>query len=110
HRLDLIMGHIDGGRAELALQSADLGAHLDAKLRVEVRQRLVHQERRWLANDCSAHRDSLTLATGELTGLAIKHGFELQKARSLTDPRLYLGGPNARQLQRITDVLADGHV
>ena len=44
HRLDLVVGDVDRRHAELVLQLADLGAHLDAQLRVEVRERLVHQE------------------------------------------------------------------
>src|SRR5205085_1946378 len=44
HRLGLIVRDVDRGRPELALDAPDLGAHLDAQLRVEVRERLVHQE------------------------------------------------------------------
>ncbi len=44
HRLDLIVRDVDGGDAELPLKRADLGAHLHAQLRVEVGERLVHQE------------------------------------------------------------------
>ena len=95
---------------ELALQPADLGTHLHAQLGVEVRQRLVHQERRRLADDRPAHRHPLALATGELAGLAIEHRFELQRARRLVDPLLRLVRRHTGELQRIADVLAHGHV
>ena len=36
HGLGLVMGDVDGGDADLLLDAADLGAHRDAKLRVEV--------------------------------------------------------------------------
>ena len=44
HRLDLVVGDVHRRHAELALKAGDLGAHLGAQLRVEVRERLVHQE------------------------------------------------------------------
>ncbi|BCJ61829.1 hypothetical protein Jiend_52510 [Micromonospora endophytica] len=43
--LDLVVGHVDDCRAEAAVDAGELGAHLDAKLEVEVRQRLVHEKR-----------------------------------------------------------------
>ena len=45
HRLDLIVGDVQRGHPELALDAGDLGPHLDPQLGVEVRQWLVHQER-----------------------------------------------------------------
>ncbi len=44
HRLDLVVGDVDGRRAEALVQPRDLGAGLHAQLGVEVRERLVHQE------------------------------------------------------------------
>ena len=44
HRLDLVVGDVDHGRAELLVQPLDLAAHLVAELGVEVGQRLVEQE------------------------------------------------------------------
>ena len=65
HRLDLVVRDVDRRHLEVALEPRDLGAHLHAQLRVEVRERLVHQERLRLAHDRAAHRDSLALAAGE---------------------------------------------
>ena len=72
HRLDLVVGDVDRGDAELALQRGDLGADLHAELGVEVRQRLVHQEHLRLAHDRPAQRDPLALAARELAGLAVE--------------------------------------
>ena len=44
HRLDLVVRDVDRGRPELVLEPGDLGPHLHAELRVEVRERLVHEE------------------------------------------------------------------
>ena len=62
HRLDLVVGHVDRRRADLALDAGDLGAHLHAQLRVEVRQRLVHEQDSRVPHDRAAHRDPLPLA------------------------------------------------
>ena len=58
--------------AESRLQRGDVGAHLHAQLRVEVRERLVHQEDARLADDRAAHRDALALAARELRRLALE--------------------------------------
>jgi hypothetical protein len=47
------------------MQRLDLGAHVDAQLGVEVRQRLVEQEDLGLADDGAAHGDALALAAGK---------------------------------------------
>src|SRR5918996_4390055 len=44
HRFDLVVGDVDGGRAQALVKARDLGAGLHAQLGVEVRQRLVHEE------------------------------------------------------------------
>ena len=62
HRLDLVVGDVDRGRADLLLQPPDLAARLGAQLRVEVRQRLVHQEHLRLAHQRAPQRDALRLA------------------------------------------------
>ena len=68
HRLDLVVGDIDRGHAQPALQRRDLGAGLNPQLGVEVGQRLVHAEHLRLAHDRPAHRDPLALAAGERPG------------------------------------------
>ena len=72
HRLDLVVRDVDRRHAEVALEPRDLRAHLHAQLRVEVRERLVHQERLRLAHDRAAHRDALALAAGERARLALR--------------------------------------
>ena len=65
HRLDLVVRDVHGRRAEASVQARELRAHVHAQLRVEVRERLVHQECERLAHDRAAHRHPLALATGE---------------------------------------------
>ena len=54
HGLDLVVGEEDRRDAEAALQRGDLRAVLRAKLRVEVVQRIVHQENLRIAHDRAA--------------------------------------------------------
>ena len=60
------------------LELEDLRAGLDAQRRVEVRERLVHQERGRLADDRAAERDPLALTAGELLRLALEQRAELE--------------------------------
>src|SRR5207245_1978828 len=66
HRLDLVVGDVHRGDRELPLDAGDLGTHLHAQLRVEVRERLVHEEDLRLAHDRAPHRDALALTAGQL--------------------------------------------
>jgi len=72
------------------MQLLDLRAHLDAQLGVEVRERLVEQERDRLADQRPAHRDPLALAAGELDGLAAEQVAELQQ---VADPQTLYDRP-----------------
>ena len=110
HRLDLVVGDVDGRRAEVALELRDLGAHLHAELRVEVRERLVHQERGRLAHDRPAHRDPLALSAGERARLALEEGVEAEHPRRLLHPLVDLVLVHLLQLQAEGDVVVDGEV
>ena len=72
HRLDLVVGDIDGRGLQALVQFLDLGAHRDAQLGIEVGQRLVEQEHLRIAHDGAAHGDALALAAGELARIAVK--------------------------------------
>ena len=80
HGLDLVVGHVDRGDAQVGLQLGDVGARLHAHLRVQVGQRLVHAEHLRAADDRPAHGDALTLTTGERLRLALE---ELGQAEDL---------------------------
>ena len=80
HRLDLVVGDVDRRHAELVLEARDLGAHVDAELRVEVRERLVHQVRLRLADDRAAHRHPLALSARERPWLPVEELLEAEDA------------------------------
>ena len=79
HRLDLVVGDVDGGRADLLLEALDLAAGLHAQLRVEVGERLVHQEHLRVADQRAAERHALLLAAGELARAAVEQRAELER-------------------------------
>ena len=72
HGLRLVVGDVHGCRPEAVLEPRDLDAHLHAQLRIEVGERLIHQERLRVTNDRATHRDALPLASGEVGGLAVE--------------------------------------
>src|SRR5439155_839944 len=77
HCFDLIVGDVDRRPANALMKLLQHRAGLDAQLRVEVGERLVHEEDGGLARDRTTDRDTLALATRELLRLALEE---------LTDP------------------------
>ena len=96
HRLDLVVGDVDGGLADAVVQLLDLGPHVDAQLGVEVGERLVEQEQRRVAHQRPAHGDALALAAGELARLAVEQRLDLEQCRDALD-RLRPARPSARR-------------
>ena len=81
-----------------------------AQLRVEVRERLIHEEHSRLADDGSREGDTLLLAAGELGGPPREEVADAQELRDpLHFPRL-LRGTEPTDPQRILDVVAHRHV
>ena len=72
HGLDLIVRDVDERGVNLLAQLDDLRAHLVAQLRVEVRERLVHQQHLGASDDGAADGHALALAAGERLGLAVE--------------------------------------
>ena len=84
-RLLLVVRHVDRGDAERLLQLADLAAHLDPELGVEIRERFVEQQHLGLDHQGSGDRDALELAAGELVRPARVVAFELDEAQGAQD-------------------------
>src|SRR5690606_2091188 len=62
----------------LGVQRLDLGAHLDAQLRIEIGQWLVEQEHRGVADQRATHGDALPLAARQLTRVAMEQFAEAE--------------------------------
>ena len=85
HRLELVVGDVDGGRADAVVQLAQLAHHEVAELRVERAERLVHQEDLRPAHDGAAERDALAVAAGKAGDRAVEDVVDAQKPRRLLD-------------------------
>ena len=68
HGLFLVVGHVHRRDGELLLQLLDLAAHVDAKLRVQVGERLVEEENPRADHDGAGERHALLLPPRELVG------------------------------------------
>ena len=72
HRLDLIVGDIDHGLAELLMQPFYLTSHLIPELGIQVGKRLVEQEKASIPDDRPTDRHALALTAGQLAGKAFQ--------------------------------------
>ena len=104
HGLALVMGHVHGGDARPLLDAADLGAHGDAELGVQVAEGLVEQQHAGLHDQGAGQRHALLLAAGELVGHAALHALEAHQSEDVRDPALDL------VLGDLADLEAVGHV
>jgi len=66
------VGHIDSGDADPLLELLDLQASRGTQFRVEVRERLVEQQRGRLAHQRAGQCDTLAFAAGELARPAVE--------------------------------------
>ena len=96
HGLDLVVRDVDGGGLEPLVQLLDLGAHRDAQLGVEVRERLVEQEHLRIAHDGAAHRDALALAAGELAREALEQRLQAENVGRAVHAAVDLGSSARR--------------
>ena len=104
------MRDVEHRDAEQLLQAADLAAHLDAQLGVEVGERLVEQQHMRLDHDGARDRDALQLAAGELMRPALGVAVELHQLQRARDPLADLVRAHFARPQAVGDVAADGEV
>ena len=110
HRLGLVVGHVERRRAQRPLDACHLGSHPDPELRVEIGQRLVHQERPWLPHDRAAHRDPLPLAARQRLGAPVQQLCQAQDLGRLGDPSGAFGAAHPREPESERHVVAHRHV
>src|SRR6516225_9000830 len=82
HRFRLVMGDVDRGVAVLVVQAAHLEAHLLAQIGIEIRERLVEEERLGLDDEGARKRHALLLAARELARITIGESLRSMVARS----------------------------
>src|SRR5216684_843490 len=94
-RLGLVMGDVERGDTDLAMQARELEAHAGAGLRVEPRQRLVEKQESRLDNEGARHRHALSFISRELRGPARLDAGEAHLLEGRFDLSLELGPPRA---------------
>src|SRR5262249_21559518 len=101
-RLALIVGDVDGGEVEVALQPLELAAHAVAQLGVEIGKRLVEQKKLRLHHQRARQREALLLAAGKLGGVAIDQLIERDRVEHAHHPLadLLLGQPAHLEWER----------
>ena len=109
-RLDLVVGDVDHGRAELHVQLLELDAQFGAQLGIEVGQRLVEQEHVDVAHQGPADGDALALAAGELRRAALQERLDLQQFGGSRDALVDLLLRHARNPQAEGQVPLDRHL
>jgi hypothetical protein len=101
---------VDSRNPEPLVQPGELCPHRHAQLCVEVRERLVHEERLRLADDRPAHGDALPLTARELAGLAVEELLESELRRDLRHAPRSLGLRDLPQPEPEREVRGDRHV
>ena len=81
-----------------------------AELRIQVRQRLVHQEHRRATHDGAAERDALALATRELLRSPFQQTVDLQQAGDFADAGSHAGFRQTANAQRIREIFVHRQV
>ncbi len=112
--LFLVVGDEEGGVAGAVVEFAQPLAQVLANLGVECAEGLVEQQDTGLNRHGAGKRDALTLAAGELSGIAAFHAGELHHVDQFLDPAAYFSLRRARfgaaHPEAKGDIVEDGHV
>ena len=110
HCLYLVVRDVDGGRSDLGQKLFQLGAHLQPEQRVEIAQRLVHQQHLRLHRDGARHRHALPLTAAHLRRVAVEHRLDVQQLRRPPHPVFYLRLLLLLHPQAKGDIVVDVHM
>ena len=109
-RILLIVRHEERGEAEPAQRGAELVARAAAQVRIEIRERLVEQQRPRLDHQRARERDALLLAARERLDRARRGTIEPDVRERGRGARAALRLRDAARLEPERDVLLDRHV
>ena len=110
HSLGLVMGNVDDRSAQSLMQLGDLGSHLNTELRIQVGQRLIHQEDLRVTDDGTAHGNTLSLTAGQSLRLTVKELLQVKDLGSFADHLVDLILRGLSQLQGECHVIINGHM
>ena len=92
------------------MNAPDLVPHLEPQFRVEVRERLVHQDQRRIDHDRARERHALLLAAGELARQLLRVRAELHQVERGIDALARFVSRHAPHLQAEADIRAHAHM
>jgi len=106
----LVMSHHQGGDAHRALDTPDFKLHLFTQVGVEVGQRLIEQQHRRFDHQRTGQGHALTLATGQLTGVALGMLSQAHQLQHAVDAGGDVGRWHLAHLQAEGNVVAHAHM
>ena len=109
-RFLLVVGDVDEGDADLALQRLQLALHLLAQLEVEGAERLVQQQHFRLIDQRARQRDPLALAARERRRPPRAETAQRDQGEHLLGAAVALFARHAAHHQPVGDVVQDAHV
>ena len=104
------MCYVDDGGLEGLVELCDLYTHLCSQLRIEVTERLIHEEYLRSTNDRTSHRYTLSLSTGKSLRFSVEEMLEIEDSRSLMHLLIDLCLRNLTKLQTECHVVIYGHM
>ena len=110
HRLGLVVRDIERRRAGVREHGFELRPHLEPQQRIEIGQRLVHQQHGRLDGERARHRDALALPARELRGIAREQRLDMQQRGRALDLALHARLRRARHAQPEGDILEHGQM
>ena len=106
----LIVRHIEDSDIQLLLQGLDLKAHLLTQIGIQIRQRLIEEQERGLADKRTRERDALLLAARELRRQTFFQPLHPDDLHHLHHARTDLVLWTLRDLERVGNIVKDRHV
>ena len=94
------MRHVDRRGAGLAQHRLQLRAHLEPQQRVEIGERLVHEQHGRLDGERAGDRHALALAAGELGRIAVEIALDVEQRRRALDLALDVASCDAFCMRR----------
>ena len=104
------MRDIDRRRAVGALQFADLHAHVDAQLGVEIGERLVEHQQLRIDDERAGQRHALLLPARQRGGIALRERAEADAVQHGRDPPASLDRIDAALAQAEADIVGDAEM
>jgi hypothetical protein len=109
HGFDLVVGHVEDGGTQIALDTLQLKPHLGAELGIKRGERLIHEIDRRLSDQRTADGDALHLAAREAGCPALELMIDAHELGGLAHPAIDFGLLEAarRRTQRKGEVFVN---